>query len=117
MRLKGKKVRSKAGGQKFFSWSKIRALGSQMAKNRAKAKTKGGGRSKKKGKKKKANIETPTATESCCIAMDVVARLRDEEHQCDVLVRCGGGWLLVVGGGWLVVVEIGLVVLIVDMSC
>jgi len=106
MRLKGKKVRSKAGGQKFFSWSKIRALGQQqLSKHRATSKGSGGGGgggggSKKKGKKKNAKaakqgsghgkMDAPTATENCQIAMDVVARLRDEEHQCDVLMRVLG---------------------------
>ena len=102
MRLKGKKVRSKAGGQKFFSWSKIRALGQQqLSKHRATSKgSGGGGGSKKKGKKKNAKaakqgsgrgkMDAPTATENCQIAMDVVARLRDEEHQCDVLMRVLG---------------------------
>ena len=95
-----------AGGQKIFSWSKIRAIGQQIAKSKTIAASKvelkkatSTAKSKKKGKKGKAQPPPPSSpppsipiskTDICVIASDVVSRLRKEEQQCDVLMRLLG---------------------------
>jgi hypothetical protein len=85
--FKGKKIRGNSigGGQKIFSWSKIRALGQQLARGGAAKKG-----VKKKGGKKQAAAKKLTPADDCVIALDVVARLRDEESQCDVLMKMLG---------------------------
>tara|TARA_B100000795_G_C22790692_1_gene436776 strand:- start:130 stop:2016 length:1887 start_codon:yes stop_codon:yes gene_type:complete len=104
MSFKGKKYRNSGenGGQKIFSWSKIRAIGQQIAKSKTAAalaanKKLVATKSKKKGKKSKnaasSSIESSKSESKidvCTITSNVVSRLRREEQQCDVLMRLLG---------------------------
>ena len=116
---KYRNVGEKSSGQKIFSWSKIRAIGQHVAKSQATAaaataaaaaaaastkkpasKSRGGKKSKKTSTTKASaaaaaaaalsSPPSPSPADHCLVTMNVVHRLREEEQQCDVLMRILG---------------------------